>query len=263
MSQKPFFVTIPHSGEKIPDLTPWLLNLSEPMLMRDVDRYVDVLYDDAIKSLSLPLVKTEWHRYAVDLNRLPQDIDQSSVVGSTNVKGFERGFHWSVTTFKEKLISEPMSFDTHVKLRNLIYEPFHKQVKDMYAQLRQRTGKQTIYHLDLHSMPSLGTSMHLDPGEKRADIVISDSNQRSCSRTFRDLVIAAYVTAGFKVGYNWPYKGGRLTEEYGKPQEGQQVLQVEMSRALYMNEETKKIYPDYQKVSQNLKKALSYIQENL
>ncbi|OYZ16190.1 MAG: formiminoglutamase [Bdellovibrio sp. 28-41-41] len=263
MSQKPFFVTIPHSGEKIPDLTPWLLNLSEPMLMRDVDRYVDVLYDDAITSLSLPLVKTQWHRYAVDLNRLPEDIDQGSVVGCVNAKGFERGFHWSITTFKEKLISEPMSFDTHVKLRQLIYEPFHKSVKEMYTQLRSQTGKQTIYHLDLHSMPSLGTSMHLDPGETRADIVISDSNQRSCSRTFRDLVIAAYVTAGFKVGYNWPYKGGRLTEEYGKPQEGQQVLQVEMSRALYMNEETKKINSDYQKVSQNLKKALSYIQENL
>ena len=105
--------------------------------------------------------------------------------------------------------------------------------------------------------------MHLDPGETRADIVISDSNQRSCSRSFRDLVIAAYVTAGFKVGYNWPYKGGRLTEEYGKPQEGQQVLQVEMSRALYMNEDTKKINPEYTKVSEKLKRALSYIKDNL
>jgi N-formylglutamate deformylase len=263
LSQKPFFVTIPHSGEKIPDLTPWLLSLDEPTLMRDVDRYVDVLYEATLKELSIPLVKTEWHRYAVDLNRLPGDIDQTSVVGAEKEKGFERGFHWSVTTYKEKLIPAPMSFDTHTKLRNLIFEPFHKQVKDMYAQVRQQTQKQTVYHLDLHSMPSMGTSMHLDPGEKRADIVISDSNQKSCSRTFRDLVIAAYVTAGFKVGYNWPYKGGRLTEEYGRPQEGQQVLQVEMNRALYMNEETKKINPDHQKVSEKLKKALSYIQENL
>lgn len=263
MSQKPFFVTIPHSGEKIPDLTPWLLNLPEPTLMRDVDRFVDILYDESIKSLSVPVVKTEWHRYAVDLNRLPQDIDQSAVTGATNIKGFERGFHWSLTTFKEKLIQEPMSLHTHTELRNLIYEPFHKQVKEMYAKLRLETSKQTIYHLDLHSMPSLGTSMHLDPGQRRADIVISDSSQRSCSRNFRDLVIAAYVTAGFKVGYNWPYKGGRLTEEYGKPQEGQQVLQVEMNRALYMNEDTKKINSDYKTVSEKLKKALSYIKDNL
>lgn len=263
MSQKPFFVTIPHSGEKIPDLTPWLLNLSEPTLMRDVDRFVDVLYKESLETLNIPLVKTEWHRYAVDLNRLPGDIDQSSVVGAPHVRGFERGFHWSITTFKEKLIPSPMSFDTHVKLRNLIFEPFHKQVKEKYEFVRQQTQRQTVFHLDLHSMPSLGTSMHLDPGETRADIVISDSNQRSCSRSFRDLVIAAYVTAGFKVGYNWPYKGGRLTEEYGRPQEGQQVLQVEMSRALYMNEETKKLNHDYQKIAQKLGKALSYIQENL
>lgn len=263
MSQKPFFVTIPHSGEKIPDLTPWLLNLEEPTLMRDVDRFVDVLYDESIQSLDIPHVKTQWHRYAVDLNRLPQDIDQSSVLGAPKEKGFDRGFHWVVTTFKEKLIHQPMPFDTHNKLKELIYEPFHKQVREKYEQLRKKTNRQTIYHIDLHSMPSLGTSMHLDPGERRADIVISDSNQRSCSLAFRDLVIAAYVTAGFKVGYNWPYKGGRLTEEYGKPQEGQQAIQVEMNRALYMNEDTKKLNPDYQKVSQKLKIALGYIQSNL
>lgn len=263
MSQKPFFVTIPHSGEKIPDLTPWLLNLNEPMLMRDVDRYVDRLYIDSLNELGIPFVKTEWHRYAVDLNRLPEDIDQTSVMGAHQEKGFERGFHWSMTTFKEKLILQPMSFDTHKKLTELIYEPFHRQVKKQYEELRAKTHKHTIYHLDLHSMPSVGTSMHQDPGERRADIVISDSHQKSCSRDFRDLVIAAYVTAGFKVGYNWPYKGGRLTEEYGRPQVGQQVLQVEMNRALYMNEETKKINPDYQIVSQRLKMALSYVQENL
>lgn len=263
MSQKPFFVTIPHSGEKIPELTPWLNSLPEPMLMRDVDRYVDKLYVDSLNQLGIPFVKTDWHRYAVDLNRLPGDIDATSVVGAPNEKGFERGFHWSVTTFKERLILEPMSFDTHQKLRELIYEPFHARVREQYAHMRTKTQKQTIYHLDLHSMPSLGTAMHLDPGERRADIVISDSNQRSCSRPFRDLVIAAYATAGFKVGYNWPYKGGRLTEEYGKPQEGQQVLQVEMNRALYMNEATKKINPDYEKVSARLKTALSYVLENL
>ncbi len=263
MSQKPFFVTIPHSGEKIPDLTPWLNNLEEPTLMRDVDRFVDVLYKESLDDLAIPFVKTDWHRYAVDLNRLPSDIDKSSVKEAENDKGFERGFHWSVTTFKEKLIQQPMSIDTHAKLKDLIYEPFHASVRALYADLRVKTKKHTIYHLDLHSMPSLGTPMHLDPGEKRADIVISDSNQKSCSLAFRDLVIAAYVASGFKVGYNWPYKGGRLTEEYGKPQEGQQVLQVEMNRGLYMNEETKKLNPDYQKVSQKLKNALGYIIANL
>ena len=231
--------------------------------MRDVDRYVDVLYEDSLKALAIPFIKTDWHRYAVDLNRLPTDIDKSSVQGAKNDIGFERGFHWSVTTYKEKLIHQPMSNDTHAKLKDLIYEPFHASVRAMYSDLREKTKRHSIYHLDLHSMPSLGTTMHLDPGESRADIVISDSSQKSCSMAFRDLVIAAYVTSGFKVGYNWPYKGGRLTEEYGKPQEGQQVLQVEINRSLYMNEKTKKLNPDYQKVSQKLKNALSYVVANL
>ena len=82
LSEIPFLVTIPHSGEKIPDLTPWLKSLPEEILMSDVDRYVDVLYVPALEALKIPFQKTEWHRYAVDLNRIPDDVDQNSVVGA-------------------------------------------------------------------------------------------------------------------------------------------------------------------------------------
>ncbi|WP_161971440.1 N-formylglutamate amidohydrolase, partial [Escherichia coli] len=55
----------------------------------------------------------------------------------------------------------------------------------------------------------------------RADIVVSDSKGKSCDPRFKDLVIAAYASAGFKVGYNWPYFGGRVTEQYGDPKREQ------------------------------------------
>ena len=60
-----FLVTIPHSGEDIPDLTPWLKSLSEEILMCDVDRFVDLLYQPSLEALQIPFVKTRWHRYAV------------------------------------------------------------------------------------------------------------------------------------------------------------------------------------------------------
>lgn len=263
MSQKPFFVTIPHSGETIPPQTPWLKGLPEEVLMRDIDRFVDRLYLPILDELKITTITTDWHRYAVDLNRLPQDIDQKSVMGAEKSSGFERGFHWSVTTLGEPLITQPMSHNTHLELKNLIFDPFHARIKEEYKTQRNKTGRQTIYHLDLHSMPSVGTAMHLDPGERRADIVISDSHGKSCHAKFRDLVIAAYVTSGFKVGYNWPYKGGRLTEEYGKPAEGQQVLQVELNRSLYMNEVTKKLIPNSEVVINKLKNAIRYIESHV
>lgn len=260
----PLLVTIPHSGEKVPDLTPWLTKLPEEILMCDVDRYVDFLYEPSLTQLEIPSVKTEWHRYAADLNRVPEDVDASSVLGnSTPVGTHSRGFHWVITTYKQQLMSEPMSQKAHDELVRLVYEPFHSAVRSELESLR-KLGYGKTFHIDAHSMPSVGTSEHRDPGEHRADIVVSDSKGKSCDPRFKDLVIAAYVTAGFKVGYNWPYFGGRVTEVYGKPQDNQHALQVELNRSLYMNEVTKKIVPEKAKhVQEQISKALSYIQNGL
>ena len=254
---------MPHSGEEIPSPCDWLFNLPEEILMCDVDRYIDILYQPAIENLKIRSEKTEWHRYAVDLNRRPTDVDESSVSGSLNPKGqFDRGFHWVVTTKNDLLMKKPISEKLHNELTELIHKPFHDRVCAQFNYFKS-LGHQKIFHLDAHSMPSVGTKMHKDPGEKRADIVVSDSLGKSCDSRFRDIVIAAYVTAGFKVGYNWPYVGGRLTEHYGQPDQGQHTIQVELNRELYMDETTKKIKPVHAEVQVKIERALSEIQKNL
>jgi len=255
-----FFVSIPHAGEKIPDLCPWLKGLPEPILMADVDRYVDLLYQPSLKNLSLPMVTTEWHRYAADLNRFPSDVDSQSVVSHANSAGaFTRGFHWVKTFEGAALMNAPMSMEDHKKLVQLIYDPFHAAIQSLCARLRSE-GAQKIYHIDAHSMPSLGTSEHRDPGERRADVVVSDVHGKSSDPAFVDLVISSYVRAGFKVAYNWPYFGGRLTERYGKPLDQHHTVQVELNRALYMDEVTKKKkLPEFDKVILMIEQALARV----
>jgi N-formylglutamate deformylase len=239
--KKPFFVTIPHSGERVPEETPWLAKLAEPLLMCDVDRYVDLLYAPVISELKLPFVKTDWHRYAADLNRWKDDVDADSVVGHANASGkFPRGLHWSITTKGERLMPGPMPKATHDLIVEKYFEPFHAEVRAKFAAIKL-AGAKTVYHLDAHSMPSMGTKEHRDPGERRAEIVVSDCDGKSCSSFYKDVVIKAYQDAGFQVAYNWPYKGGRVTETYGLPDKGQESIQVELNRALYMNEETKRL----------------------
>jgi N-formylglutamate amidohydrolase len=261
---KPLFVSIPHSGEEIPQEATWLNNLPEELLMYDVDRFVDQLYGPALTTLNLPNVTTKWHRYAVDLNRIPQDIDVDSVIGSSNSKGsFSRGFHWSSTTEGAVLMPSPMGMELHNKLVEMIYNPFHQKIKECYQSFEQQ-GFKNIYHLDCHSMPSVGTKAHNDPGETRADIVVSDQKGSSCETRFKDLVIEAYSKAGFKVAYNWPYYGGRVTQQYGKPSIGHHTIQIEMSRMQYMNEKTKKLKTEsLQEMQSKLQNALTYIWENL
>ena len=123
-------VTIPHSGEKIPPEATWLQGLPEEILMCDVDRYVDRLYVPALTRLKIPFIATDWHRYVVDLNRIPQDIDAASVEGSKNSEGLHsRGYHWCVTTYNQPLMKSPMSQALHEKLTNLIYTPFHQEIQ--------------------------------------------------------------------------------------------------------------------------------------
>ncbi len=257
-------VTIPHSGEKVPEQASWLKALPEEILMCDVDRYVDYLYEPSLQKLNLPYVKTEWHRYAGDLNRIPEDVDAASVIGNANPAGTQRrGFLWAVTTHNYPLISKPISAKTHHELVELIYEPFHASVQKVYVNY-EKGGRTKIFHIDAHSMPSVGTKEHRDPGEHRADIVVSDCHGKSCDPKFRDLVIAAYAIAGFKVAYNWPYFGGRVSEHYGAPLKNHHAIQVEMSRELYMDEVTKKLKPaEASKIQVKLETALGYICKQL
>ena len=261
---KPFFISIPHSGEKIAPETDWLKGLPEEILMCDPDRYVDRLYQPVIEQLDLLSVKTEWHRYIVDLNRVPEDIDVDSVIGAPHPAGTHpKGYHWSVTTKGYKLITRPMSMDLHNVLTEKYYLSFHESVRNAYDRFFQK-GAQSVYHIDAHSMPSVGGKLHRDPGQKRADIVISDCSGTSCATDFTELVISSYKKAGFGVAHNWPYLGGRITELYGNPNGMRHAIQVELNRNLYMDEQTKLLkVAESQEVSRMIASAVQCIYSQL
>ncbi|MEQ1877325.1 MAG: N-formylglutamate amidohydrolase, partial [Bdellovibrionia bacterium] len=143
------------------------------------------------------------------------------------------------------------------------FEPFHREVQSRFDEFKNK-GAIAVYHLDAHSMPSVGTDEHRDPGQTRPHIVVSDCKASSCSAGFKDLVIDSYRSAGFEVGYNWPYLGGRITETYGRPRDGQNSIQVEMSRALYMDEKTKKLLPARaDRVKEQVAHALTLVQQGI
>lgn len=243
-SGKPLLVTIPHSGEQIPPEAAWLSDLPERLLMYDVDRYVDELYEPTLRKLKIAWIKTEWHRYACDLNRLATDVDAQSLIGSLNPRGtYPRGLHWSTTTKGERLMPRPISSDVHQMIVNRCLRPFHDAVRavgDLIRPPSVRSKAAPLFHIDLHSMPSFGTKEHRDPGEWRADLVISNQDGKSSSAAFFQMICAAGRSQGFSVSENWPYKGGRITEVYGRPLEGWETVQIELNRKLYMNEQTKR-----------------------
>ncbi len=263
-SNLPIFISCPHSGEKIPMEANWLQELNPITLLRDVDRFIDTFYRPLAKKNGFPFIYTPWSRYAIDLNRLNIDVDSDSVQKSTNSSGtFSSGLHWVKTSIGETLMKKPISKELHAILVKSYYEPFHNAIKAQFEYFKLQ-GHKRIFHIDVHSMPSKGTSIHRDPGETRAEIVISDEDGRSCDPKFKDLVVFSYEKAGFEVKVNWPYKGGRITQTYGNPFKGRHTIQIEMNRSIYMNEKTKELNTQaFSEISKKIEKALNLIHEGL
>ena len=260
----PFFMSSPHSGEQIPEnWAPWLVSLPLKTLLCDVDRYVDQLYSPVCRHLNIPFICTPYHRYVIDLNRLPEDVDKSTLVSSSLPPGtFSRGLYWALTTQGEPLISKPLSLETHKKLLKEIYFPFHLRLEQQYKQFFSQ-NRTKVFQIDAHSMPSVGTPLHRDPEQKRPEVVISDCNGKSCQKSYKDLVVKAYKEQGFITKCNWPYVGGRITEKYGKPEKGRHCIQVELNRAIYMNESTKELLPEKNSIQHRLSKAIQFIYEGI
>ena len=259
-----FFVTIPHSGRQIPSEATWLKSLPHSILFCDVDAFVDELYEPAVKQFNLTAIVFPWHRYAVDVNRLPEDQTRRTVEGASPhlSHGVSSEIHWHQTTKGDLLIKKPLSRKRHQQLMDKYYHPFHRRIQEEF-QKRKVKGGGEVYHLDLHSMPSLGRTFHRDPGQKRSQIVIGNGENRSADNKFSELVLSSYKTAGFEVALNWPYRGGRITELYGRPEKGQHTLQVEINRSLYMDEETGEKIPAFFSVQKQLNQALSLIIKGL
>ena len=51
-----------------------------------------------------------------------------------------------------------------------------------------------------------------------------------------DRIEAAFAAAGLKVVRNAPFAGAYVTQAYGRPSRNQHAVQIEIDRALYMDE---------------------------
>jgi N-formylglutamate deformylase len=236
----PLLLTVPHAGEWIPKEATWLSHFKNSVLLTDIDRYVDDLYLPSVLEWHLPWVVSRVHRYACDLNRFPEDVDASTVEWAPLPKGkHSTGLHWQHTMHGEVLIPKPISAELHDEIVLKYFHPFHELIEASRLKLRGRFPNRPLYHLDCHSMPSVPTAMHTDEGKgERAEIVLSDRDGKSASPEFRAIVNDAFLAEGFEAVWNEPYKGGRITQRYGKPKEGSEAIQIEIRRNLYMDEVT-------------------------
>lgn len=237
--QGPVVVSSPHSGREIPEQERGLYARSPEELAHDGDLYVDELYDGAAE-LGATFITTPYSRFVIDLNRLPDDVSPRSVAGARmrRAPGYygDRGIIWAHDTHGEPIYERPLPEEDFLRRRSLYYEPYHAALTSELERLRAEFGFAIL--LDAHSMPSRAARMHPDPGKRRPDVVPGDLHGVGCGRWLSRLTTSFWRASGFAVQPNTPYKGGGIVRLHGRPTDGIHAIQLELNRALYMDERT-------------------------
>ena len=68
--------------------------------------------------------------------------------------------------------------------------------------------------------------------------MLGDRFGASCDSKLTRFLKETFAATGHEVHVNRPYAGGFITEHYGRPGRGYHALQVEINRALYLDEAT-------------------------
>jgi N-formylglutamate amidohydrolase len=226
----PVLVEVPHAGLAIPELLRGEILAGEDTRKRDADLYVDELYAQA-PSKGASLLSACVSRYVVDLNRSPDDFELGSF--DEGRIGQPRGVVWRVTTDGRPALRSPLDAAAVSRRIELYHAPYHARLREELEQIKQQFG--FVLLIAGHSMPSAVRRGARDI-ERRADIVPGSLGGSSCDPRVLDLVEQHFRAAGLSVRHDDPYRGGFTTGHYGRPALGQHAIQIEINRALYMDE---------------------------
>ncbi len=235
----PVLVEVPHSGLQVPPEVESEIEATPLAVLRDSDIYVDQLYQRAPENGATLLV-SRVSRYVVDLNRGPDEVDSAAVPRHPRGRHIPaRGVVWRARTDGTPLLRAPLTIEQFSRRLELFYEPYHQALRDAAAQMREQHGRVLV--LAAHSMPSAGRRMVGGGQVHRADVVPGTRGRSTADGRIIDLVDSHFRAAGLSVKHDDPYRGGWTTSRYGAPKRGQHALQIELNRALYVDERTSEI----------------------
>lgn len=244
----PVLVEVPHAGLLVPTDILGEMDAPRNARLRDADVYVDELYARA-PSFGATLIAARYSRFVVDLNRAEDDVDAATVRDHPSPRPSQpRGVVWRLATDGRPLLRSPLSYEEFERRLELCYRPYHRQLEAELERLRARFGYAIL--LAAHSMPSVGRALHGDTGLRRADVVPGTRGRTSADARIISLVDSHFRGAGLSVRHDDPYRGGYSTGHYGRPREGVHAIQVELNRALYVDEQSfERKVPGFERLS--------------
>jgi len=243
----PLVLASPHSGAEYPADFLAASRLDPLSLRRSEDSFVDELFGAAPR-LGAPLLSARFPRAYVDVNREAYELDPGMFcdalpgfvnAGSARVR-IGLGTIARVVASGEEIYAEKLRFVEVERRIERLYRPYHQMLRRLVKETEALFGGYLL--LDCHSMPSGVGSGY---GQSWADIVLGDCHGGACAPEILETARRFLAERGFSVAINTPYAGGFTTDHYGRPGLRRHALQIEINRALYMNERNYRRKPHF------------------
>lgn len=232
----PLIFASPHSGRRYPSDLLANSRVSLISLRRSEDAYVDELFAGAASHGACLLSATVARAY-LDLNRDPAELDPdmfehrppNALAGSARVQA-GLGAIPRISGDGQVIYRQKLSLADAERRMAAIHAPYHAMLGDLIESAKNEFGCAVL--IDCHSMPSSARGAH------QPDIVLGDRFGASCHPSVTALAEATLRRLGYRVARNAPFAGGHTTQTYGRPTLRTHALQIELNRALYLDERT-------------------------
>jgi N-formylglutamate amidohydrolase len=250
----PLVISSPHSGRAYSAAFLAQSRLHHSVLRRSEDMYVDLLMA-GVSGLGVPFLQAHFPRAFVDVNREPFELDPRMFEGRLPPHANTRSLRVAgglgsiprVVGDNLEIYGRRWPVEEALMRIDTYHRSFHAALTKLMNRTMRHFGVALL--LDMHSMPS--ASVEREHG-RRVDLVIGDRFGTSAVPAVIDRIEAHARALGYSVNRNRPYAGGYITEHYGAPDAGRQAVQIEINRALYMNEVDGSLLPSHLKVKRDL-----------
>ena len=243
----PVVFSSPHSGRDYGPAFVAQSALDAHTLRSSEDAFVDELFADA-PTFGAPLLAARVPRAWIDLNRACDELDPALI------EGVLRGGHNPRISSGLGVIPRVVANGRAIYAGRIgraeaearietAWRPYHATLRTLTDDALARFGEAVL--IDCHSMPHEAIEAHARPGQPRPEVVLGDRFGAAARRDVMDRIEAAFLSAGFRVARNAPFAGAYITQAYGRPSRNAHAVQIEIDRALYMDEASIARRPDF------------------
>ena len=249
----------PHSGRNYPDDFRYAVDLN--ILRRAEDAHIDRLFA-FLPTLGVPLLTATVPRSYIDLNR-------ADSVTAPFLRAQAKGEDPDYAPQEGGLIRSPSTprdpapvYNRTLKLSEAfnrvakVHKPYHTRL----AQLADATATKhgAVMHLNLHSMPS---TTHRGTRKNKYDIILGTRDGETADDHLTHKLRALLETKGYTVGLNVQgFRGAEIVRRHSSPAQNRHSIQIEINRALYMNEKTLRRLPRMKTLQNDLQDVMQTFQ---